>query len=502
MPDWLLNKPPRAVQVEALSRAYSGVCLKNTVDGEPLNSFVPGHSQSRPARGWAYFMEQRCGKTPTMLNEIALLRRDYDLLWCVLLSPNSFKDEWVNETAAFGAPFSAFAMESSNRKEAQRWIARQKDGGLLVVNYEALNSAENLAVIKPLINMRCLLVADESIKIKNRSSRTTRAALELSKSAWFKRILTGKPTTQGPHDLYAQLRFIGELNGIDPVVFRNTYCEMGGFQGKVVKGVKNEDQLHEILERCSFNARKVDWLKTPGKDYASRRIKLTDAQMDAYETMRDEFMTDLANGVIVTADQVITKILKLQQISSGFIRDEEGDTHWLVAPERNPKVVALKEMLDDEIDSKVIIVCQSKASLGVLEGQLAPYGVACIRGSAWHKENERDVTSEKFRFNTDRNCRVMLAQTVAVKYGHTLMGSPEAGPCYDVVFYENSYSLDDRAQVEERPQGVGQLVPITITDFVASQQDERIVEALRRKEDVASIVMNYARETGILPRGT
>jgi hypothetical protein len=83
---------------------------------------------------------------------------------------------------------------------------------------------------------------------------------------------------------------------------------------------------------------------------------------------------------------------------------------------------------------------------------------------------------------------VMVGQTKAVKYGHQLMGSP-ANPCLHTLFYENTYSLDDRSQCEERNRGVGQRGQTTIIDFWSSSQDRAIAQALVRKEGIFAAVM-------------
>jgi hypothetical protein len=441
----------------------------------------------------------RVGKTPTHLNEAALLRRDFDTRWHIVLAPNAFKPDWPLEAEKFGYPADAIAMDSSNRKQVQRFIdGHQKLGGMIAVNYEALGSDANLALLDQIVD-GCLIGADESISIKNNKSGYSRAALALSKRAAFRRIMSGKPITQGAHDLYMQLRFIGLLNGIEFTVFRNTYCAMGGFMGKQIVGIKNEDQLHSILDANAFRGRKIDWLKTPGRDYFERRLQLLPDQQRLYDQMQQDFLVELGDGTIVSADQVITKLMKMQQISSGFIIDEEGKVNELVTVDRNPKAAEVKRALEQDLDTKLIVVCHYQHSLNILERALAEFQPAVIRGDQWHTKNGRDKISEKARFNGDRGCRVLLGQERALCYGHTLMGNRD-DPCFTTFFYENNYSLNDRSQCEERNQGDGQQSPIAIMDFISTQQDLSVIRSLQRKEDVASTLLQYAREQGVLPR--
>ena len=53
-----------------------------------------------------------------------------------------------------------------------------------------------------------------------------------------------------------------------------------------------------------------------------------------------------------------------------------------------------------------------------------------------------------------RRRRIMLLQAEAGKYGHTLIGTPD-DPCCTMIFFENSYSLDTRSQIEDRIHRMG-----------------------------------------------
>jgi hypothetical protein len=93
-----------------------------------------------------------------------------------------------------------------------------------------------------------MLVLDESIQIKTYDSQQTKAALKLAQLFQYKRILSGKPQTQGPHDLWAQMKAIGAMN-TNYFPFKTTFCKMGGFKGKKVVGAQNEELLADIQKR-------------------------------------------------------------------------------------------------------------------------------------------------------------------------------------------------------------------------------------------------------------
>lgn len=507
--EWLLSGTPRPVQVEALRRSYYGYWMKQGEDDPNEIGYrvadPGGLGRTGPGRGWAHFMEQRLGKTPVLLNEFGLLSRDYDCKFGVVVAPQQFKPEWADEADRFRLDRPTHVFNSGNRADAQRWVDRnRKFGGLIAVNYEALLSDDTRAFLAELAPGG-LIAFDESVSIKG-DGKLSMKALELAKLFRWRRDLTGKPVVQGPHDLYMQLRMIGGLNGVNPVGFKKRYCKMGGFQGKQILGVADDkvEELHSILTAQSFMARRVNWLKTPGSENVpARRIPMLDGQAKIYKRMEEDFIIELDregfDPLVIGADQIVTKLLKLQQIASGFVHDEWGTAHDLMPPSMNPKLQATVAMLRQEIDHKVIIFAHYKHSIRLLREALKEFNPACIVGDGQAKEFKIDVQVEKRRFNADRTCRVMIGQKQAIRYGHTLMGSPD-DPCLSEIFYENNYSLNDRSQCEERPQGAGQVGQISIYDFACAPIEAQIIEALQRKEDVSSVVMNYARSTGVLPR--
>lgn len=482
--DWLLDCEPRLVQLEALSRSFFGVSAYEP-DG-PTKRPLQLRDRLVPARGWGHFLEMRLGKTPATLNEMALLRRLEGVNRFLVLSPNKFKQDWQAEAERLGCPFPVVAVDTDDIRRN-----RLPRDGAAVLNYEALAQKQYHATLIEWMRGGGL-VADESVWLKNPSSRAADFAMKASKEASYVRLLSGKPMTQGPHDLWSQLRTLGSANGYSYTHFKNAFCRMGGFQGKQVIGASEagRPRLQAMLDSCSWFATKIDWLGIGAPDYMARRVALTPEQTKAYHEMEREFILAL-DVVTITAEQVVTQLLKLQQINSGFIRDDAGEVHWLVPADRNPRLQEVRYILENEVpdNGKLLVMCQSVPSMDLLWEGLREYQPAAIRGDDWHRQHG-SAQVQKARFNEDPACRVLIGQAKAIKYGHTLMGT-RANPCLHMVFFENTYSLDDRSQCEERNRGAGQLGTTTVIDLVSNSRDRAIASALARKEDVFSTVMRH-----------
>ena len=445
--DWLLKGEPRPVQMEALRRSY-------------------------PRKSWGHFLDMRLGKSAVDLNEFMLFRRDFSYKWHIVLSPNSFKQDWADFAVYWGLDVPCHLFESTERDKA-KWFVKKNNEGMIVVNYEALLSKDTLEFLMSICGPQTMITADESISIKNNNSAYFKGALQLAKECGARRALTGKPTTQGAHDLWAQLRFIGEIEGVNYFAWRNTYCVMGGFQGKQIlrgeRGLKNPDRLKEILDHCSWSARKSDWLNTPGKEYAVRNLTMIREQAYIYKQMEKDFITELENGTTITADQVVTKMMKLQQITSGFVIDEFQVAHDIMPLASNPKVSEVKRMLEEEITGKLLVITNFRHSTDILMRALKEFSPTYIQGGM----SPEAITEQKRLFN-ETDSSVMIGQAKATKYGHKLMGNAK-DPCLTTVYFENTYSLDDRSQTEERNQGEGQQGLITLMDFAASPMDRAAI---------------------------
>lgn len=489
--EWLLDCEPRIVQLEATARSYTGKVYRNRAN-DPMPSVARWLKHiGAPAKGWGHLLEMRLGKTPILLNEFQLFRRDYSFRRLVIISPNQYKTSWASEAQKFGIELPIHTYETRERSKAKDFIAKNKEF-MLIFNYEALQHKSNMSILVDAIDDRTLLGADESVIIKNRQSIMTKNALDLSKRAAAVRILTGKPTPQGVHDLYSQLRFIRKLNGMNFFQFRNTFAKMGGFQSKQVTGVKNEDMLRDWAQDWYFFARRTNWGTSLDSNYEIVNVGMSSEQQKHYEQMEEEFITWLNDGQEVTADQAITKHIKLQQISSGFLIDEFGNPNQIVPMDRVPKFKELKDRLNNYMNGKCLVIAHFNSTINALVEALNEYDPAVIRGNVHMKRDGRITDDEKHRFNTDPNCRVLIGQSQAIKYGHTLRGE-EGNPCLDTIYFENSYSLDDRAQSEQRNQGEGQLAAINIQDLCSSKAEYRVIQALQKKEKVASVIMGYYR---------
>lgn len=492
--DWLINGEPREVQLEALRRSFYGYSLKDSKDGE--ENPVVLREGLLPTRGWGHLMEMRLGKTPTILNEFALLHKMYDFERLVVFSPNQYKKDWALENEKYGLPVPMHAYSQTKIKHAEKAWKESKGKMSFVVNYEALQFDKTLDFLDTVMDSRTLLVADESIIIKNRESLFTKGAMKLRENVAVTRIATGLPMSQGPTDFYSQAKFIGMYDGYDYYAYRGKYCVMGGFKRKAVKGTKNDEQLEAEIKSSSFVAKRKDWGNQSGAEHYRMRLDMAPEQQKHYTEMNQDLITLVENirgeEEEISAEQVVGKLMKMQQISSGFVYTADGDALEIMDPSKTPKMKALLMLLENEVKGKLVIPYHYAKSGDLLLKVLAKYNPAAILGDVRMRKQGLDVVSEKARFNNDPNCRVMIGNLATMKYGHDLTGI-NGDRCATMFFYENNYSLDNRTQVEARITTAFQDWENIYIDPYCSQTELNGVEALIAKRNIVEAVLGPYR---------
>jgi SNF2 family DNA or RNA helicase len=276
----------------------------------------------------------------------------------------------------------------------------------------------------------------------------------LSRLAVYRRILTGSPVTRNPLDLYSQCEFLDPylLDFASYYAFRNRYAEMrqiniAGRMINLVSGFKNLEELSEKLKPFSYRVLKEDCLDLPEKIYMKRSITLTTEQERIYEQMKKEALATL-NGKTITTMNVLTQLMRLQQITCGHFKADDGTIQEI-------KSNRLSELMDilDEVDY---------------------YGLT--------PQDQRTINRKKFQEN--KKCRFLVGTPQTGGYGITLTAANT------VIYYSNGYDLEKRLQSEDRAHRIGQKKAVTYVDIIAEETvDNKIVKALRKKVNIASEVM-------------
>lgn len=485
-----------------------------------LNEFTT--YRDSPSR--AILWEMGLGKTWAIINQAAYLYETGKIDTLLILAPEGLHKMWIDTQIPKHFPDHLFpktlllaytTAKAANQDHQALCDAALNHKGLLIIamTYDAAmtdpkrrktSSGRRQTIWQGgkrfywdlLSKRRCMLVADESRRIKNPKAERTKALLKTSPAAPYRRILNGTPVTNSPFDLYSQLKFLNESfwhkHGIGSYTeFRQMFGEyvtekiyIGGVLRDIPKltGYKNLPLLKDILASVSTRYTKDEVLDLPEQLWEKVRFDLTPTQQRLYDELKQEFMTYLDDGSLITAPLAITRLLRFQQMASGFIPvdDVPDDFRFKDLPGGNPRLDILAEICED-IPHSALIWCRFTRSIDNVLEMLKKKGLTAVRYDGTMDEEQCAEAVESFQDKGDAQFFVSIASKGGE--GLTLTRA------MSVVYYENTFSSAERWQSEGRPHRIGQKDKVLYTDLIANGTvDERISDALREHSEVARVV--------------
>lgn len=438
------------------------------------------------SRGVALLMEMGTGKTITSIGIAGALYQFGKVRKILVVAPLSILGVWEEEFSKFAAfPYTLTVLKGPSRKKAEMLRGVGKDGlQIVVVNYESAWRIE-----KDILAFDAdLIIADEAHKLKEARTSQSKAMHHFGDKARYKLLLTGTVITNRELDVFSQYRYLNrKVFGDSFYVFRNRYFDMVGY-GNHIPRFRNY-MLDEFLQRMhsiSYRVTKEECLDLPGITEEIRTVELEPKAMKIYKELLKESYTELGQKE-VSAVNVLTKLLRLSQVTGGHITDDEGDNNTV----STAKVDAFADILDTAMaeEKKIVVMARFIPELNDIEALLKKKGIgyATVRGGV--KNREEAIR----RFQEDSDCRVFVGQIAAAGLGITLTAAST------MVFYSLDYSMSNFEQAKARIHRVSQTENCHYIYLVAKGTvDTKVLRALRQKVDLAkSLVDDYRK--GINP---
>jgi SNF2 family DNA or RNA helicase len=244
-------------------------------------------------------------------------------------------------------------------------------------------------------------------------------------------------------------------------------------------GYQRIDELQEKLSKFAFRVRKDECFDLPEKTFVKREVELTDEQKKAYKQMTLMALATFDKGITSTVN-ALTQIMRLQQIVCGHVTLDSGEVIPLKSNRMNELMAAI-----EECDGKIIIWANFRHDIEAIKLALQKeYGmnsVATYFGDT--TADERAEIVDRFQ-DPDSDLRFFVGQPRTGGYGLTLTTA------HTMIYYSNGYDLEVRLQSEARIDRYGQQNKMTYIDLIAPDTvDEKIVEALRKKINIANEVL-------------
>ena len=443
---------------------------------------------------FAYFMEMGTGKTKVLIDNLAMLYDKGKIDGALIIAPKGVVKTWYEQELPTHLPdhienvsvLWQANITKGQQEKLETLFEIESALHILVMNVEALSTDKGVKFATKFINShKTLMAIDESTTIKTPTARRTKNIIKMGVNAKYKRIMTGSPITKNPLDLYTQCEFLDPwlLDFTSYYAFRNRYAEMKtmhvhGRSIQVVDKFQNLGELSDTVKQFSYRVLKEDCLDLPPKVFIKRHIALTADQKKVYEQMKKAAIAVL-NGKVTTTMTVLTQLMRLHQITCGYVTADDGTTQQVESNRLNE----LMSILEDT-EGKVIIWANYQLSVGeIIQKIIKVYGPdSYVHYYGLTPQEDRQDYIRKFQ--NDPKCRFIIGTPQTGGYGITLTQANT------VIYYSNGYDLEKRLQSEDRAHRIGQKKTVTYIDLIAEDTiDEKIVEALRKKINIASEVM-------------
>ncbi len=444
----------------------------------------------------ALLMEQGTGKTGVVTHFIGLHYLDgkkkqpqsFDKV--LIVCPLSTMGVWVSELRkhlpkSVAAETVVYRLVGNRNQRISKIKAAINCKGLkiLLINYE---SSWRLEEWLHLFSAD-ILISDESHRIKSPRAKQSKALWRLGHKAKRCVIMTGTPVVSGPHDIWSQWNFLDpHVFGDNWYRFQSHYVIKGGYFQKEIVGFRDIATLKSKIRRSSFIITKSECLDLPEKIFQRVPVELSQNSKNIYNEMATQLVVEIEEGKVSTASIVLVKLLRLAQITGGFLKDIDGDIHDI----GSEKLDTCLELIDDRVGDghKIVIFCRFRHDISRLSQALVARDIkhVCLTGSV--KSHDRDAIITQFQSQRRGSPVVFISQIAAGSLGITLTAANTA------IFYSLDFSLANYLQAADRLHRIGQTQKVTYLHLIVSHSIDQVVyEILKRKEDVAKFILAKPR---------
>jgi hypothetical protein len=442
---------------------------------------------SRDLPEYGLFFEQGCGKTKVIIDTASYLFQKEKIDILIIIAPNGVHRNWITDEIPTHCNIrnsNAIWSSSMTKKQKEIWnkIKTSKHLKIFSFNIETFVSEKSRIELQNILKeFNCLLTIDESQRIKNPSAKRTEFLVKIAPLAKYRRILTGTPISNGAQNFYSQLKFLNpHIIGISSFyAFKSKYCVLGGWENRQVVGYKNIQELQNKIQSHSMRILKKECLDLPPKIYQKEMFDMTSEQLKLYKQIKNEGMALLKDtDTPLILDNVMAKMIKLRQISSGFIKDSITGNYTDIIPlKENPRILKLLDLLE-QIEGKVIIWTTQTHDVNNI---LQVLGQKAVRYDGQISNDERE--NNKILFKTKEEIKYFIIN-LQIPEGLTLTEAETT------IFYTNSYDLEKREQAEDRNHRIGTKNSIHYIDICGNETiDKKIVRTLIKKKKVSELIL-------------
>ena len=428
--------------------------------------FIISHPQA------AILLECGLGKTVTTLTAINDLLFDYfEISKVLVICPLRVGAVWVEEINRW-KHLSDLQCSTAIGNEAQRKAALMQKAQVYLINRENVEWLVNKSGLPFDYDM---VVVDELSSFKSHQAKRFKSLLKVRPNV--KRIvgLTGTPSSNGLMDLWAEFRLLdmGQRLGRFIGNYRSAFFDPDKRNAQVVFSYKPkagaEEAIYRLISDITISMKNTEYLKLPELVINEIPVRLSEEEMECYQTMKRELVLSLKDREI---DAVNAAALsgKLLQMANGAVYGEGREVIHI----HDRKLDALEDVIEAANGKPVLVAYWFKHDL---ERILSRFPAEKLDGAASIR-----------RWN---NGEIPLAIIHPASAGHGL--NLQAGGS-TLVWFGLTWSLELYQQTNARIWRQGQKETVVIHHIICKGTiDEDVMRALKRKDQTQTALIDAVR---------
>lgn len=411
----------------------------------------------------AVLLDMGLGKTVISLTAIAdLLFDSFEAHRILVVAPlRVARDTWPAEIEKWEhLQHLTFSVVVGTPKE--RRAALMADADITIINRENLQWLIEDSGFPFTYDMVCI---DELSSFKNHKSKRFQALMKVRPKV--KRIigLTGTPSSNGLMDLWAEFKLLdmGQRLGRFITQYRNDYFLPDKRNGQIIYSYKPmpyaEDAIYRKISDMTISMKSTDHLKMPELVSSRYEVKLSEAEAERYDDLKQELILQLPEGE-VTAANAASLTGKLVQLANGAIYSDDGDTVEF----HDRKLDALEDIIEAANGKPLLVAYWFKHDLQRIKQRFEVREIKSSKDIAdWNKGN------------------IPVAVIHPASAGHGL--NLQAGGS-TLIWFGLTWSLELYQQTNARLWRQGQTAGTVVIQHIITKGtiDERILKALSLKE--------------------
>jgi hypothetical protein len=468
-----------------------------------------------PAR--ALLWQMRTGKSKMMVDTACHLY-EAGLIDCVMVfAPNGVHENWIvrevpthtwddipwagwvwntehySAIKRKNASKAAVADATRRLKELQHRIldaTTEPDLLWLTFNNESVTRKDVRSIIAMVAKRRRVLcIWDESSDYRTPGSKRTLMMRALAKRVPYRRILDGTSSHNSPLHLFSQYELLGEgtLGFTKYSDFEARYAvyeqvkTKGGRPINKLSHFQNLDELKQKMVHCSTVVLRSDCEDLPEIHRRVVETPLSASENKAYREAYDYVLKEVGDKKISIREQA-SRLMKLQQVSSGFVIDEYKDIHHIPGGSSRLEVIA------DEVriaSGKVIVWCQFQHTIDMVVARLEKDGHKVMQYHGRVSAEEKAWVRKQFQ-EPDDDHKVIVGQPQAGGRGVDFSAADH------VMFAEHGFDAIIREQAKERATKMAgsniELIDLVMKPAHKFVVDEYILNSTENKVNIADDV--------------